>query len=283
MGKHGMANNYKLWLMLLILCVSSGTQASPEEDKLAFQNYFKQRFPQVTFDEFINGIYAVDQGVREQWESIEELPPYEISVDEGQTLMAKTLKNGNSLMDCFHSDGTGVAAKYPYFDVGRGEVITMGVAINDCFIANGELPLKYEQGPLVSIQAYLATMSRGLPIHVENPSKHPAALQAYQKGKHFYYARRGVLNFSCAHCHVDYSGKTLRGNILSPALGQVSHFPVYRSKWGNIGTLHRRFKGCLNQMAAKPFEAQSEQYRNLEYFLTYMSNGLTWNGPGVRF
>ena len=92
-----------------------------------------------------------------------------------------------------------------------------------------------------------------------------------------------MMNLSCAHCHVDYAGRSLQGNILGPGLGQVSHFPVYRSKWGNVGTLHRRIKGCLNQMAVKPFEPQSEEYRNLEYFMTYMSNGLTWNGPGVRF
>jgi sulfur-oxidizing protein SoxA len=51
---------------------------------------------------------------------------------------------------------------------------------------------------------------------------------------------------------------------------------------GTIGTLHRRFTGCNKQVRAKPFKAQGEEYRNLEYFLTYMSNGLTLNGPGAR-
>jgi sulfur-oxidizing protein SoxA len=273
----------KYWPVALILCLPVISQASPEEDRLAYQNYFKQRFPEVQFDEFINGIYAIDQGVREQWESIEELPPYEIAVDEGEALMSQPLNNGKTLASCFNGDGTGVAAKYPYFDLEKGQVVTLAVAVNSCLIENGERPLKYEQGPMASILAYLASMSRGLPINVEDPSKHPAALAAYKKGKHFYYARRGMMNLSCAHCHVDYAGRSLRGNILGPGLGQVSHFPVYRSKWGNVGTLHRRIKGCLNQMAVKPFEPQSEEYRNLEYFMTYMSNGLTWNGPGVRF
>lgn len=270
-------------MAVLIICVSGIAQAGPEQDRQAFQNYFKQRFPEVHFDEFINGIYAIDQGVREQWESIEELPPYEIAVDEGEAMMKQPFKNGQTLASCFKSDGSGLAANYPYFDVERGEVVTLALAVNDCYIKNGEKPLPYEQGPLVSVLAYLASMSRGLPINVEDPSKHPAALEAYKKGKHFYYARRGMMNLSCAHCHIDYAGKSLRGNILGPGLGQVTHFPVYRSKWGAVGTLHRRIKGCLNQMAAKPFEAQSPEYRNLEYFMTYMSNGLTWNGPGVRF
>ena len=271
------------WWLICVLCIPVIAQANPEEDRLAYQNYFLKRFPSVQFDEFINGIYAIDQGVREQWESIEELPPYEIAVDEGETLINQPLNSGKTLASCFKKDGVGAAASYPYFDVEKGQVVTLALAVNNCLIDNGEQPLPYKQGPMASILAYLASLSRGLPISVQDPSKHPAALEAYHKGKHFYYARRGKMNLSCAHCHVDYAGRSLRGNILGPGLGQISHFPVYRSKWGNVGTLHRRIGGCLNQMMAKPFEAQSEEYRNLEYFMTYMSNGLTWNGPGVRF
>jgi sulfur-oxidizing protein SoxA len=57
---------------------------------------------------------------------------------------------------------------------------------------------------------------------------------------------------------------------------------VYRSKWGELGTLHRRFGGCNKQVRAKPFKPQSEEYRNLEYFLTHMSNGIEFNGPSAR-
>jgi sulfur-oxidizing protein SoxA len=49
-----------------------------------------------------------------------------------------------------------------------------------------------------------------------------------------------------------------------------------------MGTLHRRFSGCNKQVRAKPFPAQGEEYRNLEYFMTYMNNGLELNGPGAR-
>jgi sulfur-oxidizing protein SoxA len=90
------------------------------------------------------------------------------------------------------------------------------------------------------------------------------------------------LNFSCAHCHVEGAGTLLRTELLSPALGHASGFPVYRSKWGELGTLHRRFGGCNKQVRAKPFKPQSEQYRNLEYFLTHMSNGIDFNGPSAR-
>ncbi|WP_455203720.1 sulfur oxidation c-type cytochrome SoxA [Kaarinaea lacus] len=274
---------YKYLLIIIFLFTHGASLAGPEEDRKAYQDYFKKRFPSVLFDEFINGVYAIDQGSREQWESIEELPPYEIAVDEGEVLVNKPFKNGRNIASCFKNKGIGVAANYPYFDVRKGQVITLAVDVNDCLTKNDEPTLKYAQGPMASILAYLASMSRGRPIAVEDPSFHPAALDAYKSGKQFYYARRGKLNLSCAHCHVDHSGRKLRANILGPGLGQVSHFPVYRSKWGNVGTLHRRMEGCIKQMNAKPFGPQSEEYRNLEYFMTYMSNGLTWNGPGIRF
>jgi sulfur-oxidizing protein SoxA len=49
-----------------------------------------------------------------------------------------------------------------------------------------------------------------------------------------------------------------------------------------MGTLHRRFDGCNKQVRAVPLPAQGVDYRNLEYFMTYMSNGLEFNGPGAR-
>jgi sulfur-oxidizing protein SoxA len=74
----------------------------------------------------------------------------------------------------------------------------------------------------------------------------------------------------------------VRSDILSPALGHTTGWPVYRSKWGELGTLHRRFSGCNKQVRAKDFPAQGEEYRNLEYFLTHMSNGIEFNGPSAR-
>jgi sulfur-oxidizing protein SoxA len=87
---------------------------------------------------------------------------------------------------------------------------------------------------------------------------------------------------SCADCHVFNAGNKIRADILSPALGQPSHFPAYRSKWGDLGTIQRRYVGCNTQVRAMPYDPQGEEYRDLEYFHTYMSNGLAINGPGSR-
>jgi len=274
----------KLLISLTALSIIAGVPAlsvaSPEGDKKAFQGFYMKRFPGTPFEDFANGVYSIDPVSREQWEAIEEFPPYEIPVDEGKTLFETPFKNGKTYASCFPNDGIGIRNQYPYFDTERGKVITIPLAVNECRIKNGEKPLKYKKGKMAAISSYMAYTTRGKKITTKVSGK--AATEAYEDGKQFYYARRGQLNMSCAHCHVDNSGNRIRADILSPALGHLSHFPVYRSKWGELGTVHRRFGGCNKQVRAKPFKAQSKEYRNLEYFLTYMGNGLTWNGPGAR-
>lgn len=257
------------------------TQASPEDDLKAFRGFFLERFPNVPLEEFANGVYAIDPASREQWEAIEEFPPYELAIEEGEELFNTPFKNGKTYASCFRNGGVGIKGDYPYFDADKGHVETLESAINECRTKNGEKPLGWEKGKLASISAYMAYTTRGQTIDIKIPHDQ-RAMDSYNAGKQHFYARRGQLNLACAHCHVDNSGNKIRADILSPALGHPSHFPVYRSKWGGLGTLHRRFAGCNKQVRAKPFKAQSDEYRNLEYFLTYMSNGIPWNGPGAR-
>jgi sulfur-oxidizing protein SoxA len=265
----------------LLIGASGASYASPESDRKAFQDYFKKRFPDVQYDEFINGVYAINAGAREQWMAIEEFPPYQIDIDAGKKLFETPFKNGQTYASCFPNGGIGIADQYPQFDTKRGEVITLSLALNECRVKNGEEPLPEPKGKHAALLAYMAFTTRGKKIDIKIPDD-PRALEAYERGKSFFYARRGQLNMACAHCHVDNAGNNLRANILSPAFGHPTHFPVYRSSWGDLGTLHRRFVGCNEQVRAKPFKEQSREYRDLEYFLTYMSNGLTWNGPGAR-
>lgn len=263
------------------MTLSMGAMATPEEDRIQFRDFFKERFPDVPEAEYANGVYAIDPVGRENWEAIEEFPPYEPFIDTGRDMWEAPFANGKGYADCF-PDGPAIKAKYPHWDRDKGMVITLPMALNECREANGEEPLKYKKGPINDILSYIAYESRGQATHVVIPEDDPRALAAYEDGKKFYYTRRGQLNFSCAHCHVQNAGMHLRTDTLSPALGHTTHFPVYRSKWGTVGTLHRRFSGCNKQVRAKPFAAHGEEYRNLEYFLTYMSNGLPLNGPGAR-
>lgn len=256
--------------------------AGPEQDRTNLVHHFEARFPHVKLDQYVNGVYAINPEMRSEWEQIMVFPPYLPALGEGKTLFHKKFKNGKSYASCFPHGGVGIANTYPRWDAKRGEVVTLALALNLCRKANGEKPLPYGKGKLADILAYMAQTSKGKKVHVVIPANDPGALAAYERGKEFYYARRGQLNFSCAGCHIQNAGKKLRSNTLSPMLGQATHWPTYRLKWGALGTLQRRFRGCNKKVRAKPFPFQSREYRDLQYFMTYMSNGLPEVGTTVR-
>jgi sulfur-oxidizing protein SoxA len=111
--------------------------------------------------------------------------------------------------------------------------------------------------------------------------KGKGALAAYEKGKEYYYTRNGQLNFACSSCHVANAGKFIRSDQLSMMVGQASHWPEFRGGT-DIVTLQGRFKQCEKNVRAKPKDANSEEYNDLEYYLTYMSNGLPMLTPVFR-
>lgn len=263
-------------------------QATPDQDLKEFREYFYKKFPDTPKDDFINGVYSVDPASREQWEAFEEFPSYDIYVDKGEELFNKKFANGKSFADCFPNYKKGIRQNYPYFDTNSGEVVTLEGAINKCLTDNGEEPFKWNKGKIAHVSGYLAYLSRGNKFNIKVPND-PKAMEAYNRGKKHFYAKRGQLNMACADCHYYYAGSKIRADILSPALGHPTGFPVYRNKWAGddvkgdgMGTLHRRYGGCNKQVRAKPFKSQSDEYKALEYFHTYMSNGLEVNGPSQR-
>jgi len=271
----------KLLIACFLTVMMANAYATPEQDRLALRAFFQERFPKLDLNEMINGLYAFDEGAREQWLEMEDFPPYEIAIEEGEEAFNTPFANGKTYADCFENGGIGVKQNFPYFDLETGEVITMEVAINKCRTDNGEEPLPWLVGELAQVAAYMAYTSRGNKMNVVIPDD-PRALAAYEAGKEYYYTRRGQLEFACENCHMQSAGMMLRADRLSGMLGQATHWPVYRSKWGEIGTIQKRFQECNSQVRAKPYEAQSQVYRELEYFLSYMSNGMELNGPASR-
>ena len=268
-------------LLALFAGLPAAVQATPNEDLKSFREYFMKRFPGVPLNEYQNGVYAINADSRMSWEAIEEFPPYEDALEKGEELFNTPFANGKTYSSCFKKGGKGIRQNYPYFDTNSGKVKTLEGEINECRKKNGEKPLKWKKGAIASISAYMGSTANGKKISISVPND-PRAQAAYQQGKNHFYAKRGQLNLSCANCHKDSAGSRIRGDILSPALGHPSHFPVHRLKWGGLGTMHRRFGGCNKQVRAKPFKAQSTEYAALEYFLNYMSNGIEVNAPSSR-
>jgi sulfur-oxidizing protein SoxA len=255
--------------------------ADPQADFKAFRKYFAERFSRVPLNDFVNGPYSMDAGLRKQWKAIEEFPPYEFAVEQGKQMFATPFKNGKSYADCFPNKGIGVRQMYPMFDAKSGEVITLEVAVNKCREANGEAPLDYSKDDMASVTAYMAFTSRGKPFDIKIPDD-PRAKAAYQNGEKYFYGRRGQLNFSCASCHVQSPGNRIRTEVLAPALGITAALPIYRSAWGGMGTTTRRFRTCNEQVRGVPLPGGDENYRDVEYYLSYMANGLPISGPGAR-
>ena len=90
----------KLLTATLVLGLLGGftlpAQATPQEDLKEFRSYFAKRFPDTPFNDYINGVYSIDAASREQWEDIEEFPPYELNIDKGKELLSKPYKNGKT-------------------------------------------------------------------------------------------------------------------------------------------------------------------------------------------
>jgi sulfur-oxidizing protein SoxA len=272
-------------LAALALCgmqaASATDRPDPVADAKASRNFFVKKFPNVKLEDFVNGPYALDEDMRRQWEEKEQFPPYEFSLEMGKEMFAKPFRNGKRYADCFPNQGIGIRQNYPYFDGNEGKVITLELALNHCREANGEAPLSYVDDEMAALTAYMAFTSRGKPFDIKVPDD-PRALEAYQNGKRYFYTRRGQLNFSCATCHVQNPGERMRAEILAPALGILNAMPIYRSEWGSMGTISRRFTTCNSQIRGVPLDPQDEEYRDLEYFLSYVSNGLPISGPGAR-
>jgi len=270
-----------LALAIFIQPASAADTPDPAADAKAFRDYFVKKFPKVKLEDFVNGPYSLNEDMRRQWEEKEQFPPYEFALEAGKEMFATPFRNGKTYADCFPNGGIGIRQNYPYFDEKEGKVVTLELALNRCREANGEAPYSYVKDEMASLTAYMAFTSRGKPMDIKVPND-PRALAAYEDGKRYFYTRRGQLNFSCASCHVQSPGERIRAETLAPALGIMNALPIYRSEWSGMGTTSRRLVTCNSQTRAVPLDPQSDEYRDLEYFLSYMSNGLPISGPGAR-
>jgi sulfur-oxidizing protein SoxA len=182
--------------------------------------------------------------------------PAMLWVDTGQELWdAVDGEAGKACASC-HDDAADsmadVGATFPVYYEPRGKLINIEQRINLCRTENmGAKAWKWESRELLSMTAFVRHQSRGKPVAVKIDG--PAA-PFYEKGKDFYYQRRG----------------------------QSNGFPTYRLKWQKVGSLHRRFRGCNKQVRATPYKAGSEEYVNLELYLADRGRGLLIEAPAVR-
>lgn len=208
--------------------------------------------------------------------------PAFLAVEEGEGLWsAVDGSEGKSCMTC-HADASdsmkGVRANMPKWSEAAGKPLTLEETINGCRTERmGAEAWKWESNQMLGMTAYVGLQSRGMPMTVQTDGPMASWIA---KGKDIYYTRFGQLDLSCANCHEDNYGKYIRADRLSQ--GNINGFPTYRLKWQKAGTLHRRFKGCMDQVRATPYKRGSDEFVALETYLASRGAGLSIETPAVR-
>ena len=172
----------------------------------------------------------------------------------------------------------GVRATYPKWDESMGKVATIEMEINNCRTTRmGAEPWKYTGGKMTAMNALISVQSRGMPVNVaiDGPAK-----ASWEHGKEMYYTRTGQLELSCASCHEQHYGDKIRAEYLSQ--GQINGFPAYRLKNGKLNSIHARFKGCVRDTRAETYKPGSQDFVDLELYVSSRGNGLSVTGPSVR-
>lgn len=256
------------------------TKVGPAETLKQFHSYFKEQNPNMPLEKYALGSYAFSPEMYSQYQEAIQFNPGDLTLSQGKALWTKAFANGKTYASCYPDGGKGVATHYPMYDPKTHDIVTIGTSLNACRKANGEAPLKYGSSDMIALQTYLTSLSNGMPVDVQVQG--PGATKAFEEGKAYFFMKRGQLNFSCATCHVAYAGKYLRAQIISPVQGQSAHFPTYRAAWSAVNTLQKRMQGCDKKVGAIPQPLESADYKRLEYFMSYLSNGIKINVPGYR-
>ena len=239
-----------------------GTSPYSVEGRRSGYTYLSEEHRQLQDDVFGNpGMLWVERG-RELWDQ-----------PQGDSQRACASCHGDVATSL-----RGVRTRYPQFDLRTEKLINLEQRINRCRTEQLRAEAyPYESEALLALSAFVSFQSRGMPLSVD--IKGPAA-PFFEAGKAFFMRRRGQLDMACSHCHDEYAGQRLRGEVVSQ--GQTNGFPVYRLSWQTLGSTHRMFAWCNTAIRAQPLAHGAEDYVNLELYMAWRGRGLPVETPGVR-
>jgi len=206
--------------------------------------------------------------------------PGMLFVQLGQQLWSKPAGAANkACADCHAvADMKGVAVRYPAMPKDGDKPIDLEGRIRHCRTVHQQAePLAPESRELLSLAAFVANQSRGLPIA---PSDDPRLTPFREQGAAIYQRRQGQLNLSCAICHDDNAGKKLAGVTIPEA--HPTGYPLYRLEWQALGSLKRRLRNCLIGIRAEAYAYDAVEYVALEIYLMDRARGMVFEAPGVR-
>lgn len=255
-------------LVAAALVAAPLAMAAHEAVRSELATRLQSQLPGIAPADFALGAAAFDEELRTQAES--HAQEVAAVIEAGRKLWTAKFRDGRTLATCFPNGGRRVAAGYPLYDARLKKVVTLDMAINQCRKTHNE-PLYEATDPqtMGAVIAYLRSLANGQKMAVRVPA---AAEARFEQGRRLYFTRMGQRNFACASCHVQGAGKRYADTPLSPVVGQATHWPLVRD--GNAVIAQARMRECLELMGAAPFAAGSDELNDLEFFVSYLSNGL---------
>jgi sulfur-oxidizing protein SoxA len=268
------------WLLTALVAsvmAAPRAQTLPEQDRQAIIQSIKQRFPGTSPADWVMGAEGLTATPGEVVTAIpftaENATNSADILAIGRKIWERKFKNGKSMAACFPNVGKRVAATYPQYDAKSKQVITLEGAINRCLQLHREPEIEYANHAIMGpLSAYLRSLSDGQKLAVRVATE--AARDRFDAGRTLFRRRIGQLNYACASCHLQHAGGLYGKSGLSPAVGQAANWPRLEPG-GKVRTLQMQFQLCMARSRAEPFALGSDELNNLEYYLTFLSNGLT--------
>ena len=264
--------------VLGVALAAAAAVASPGAARTQIVERLERQLPGLAPAALAWGSAAFDDALRAQVE--QNAAAARPVIEDGARLWKRKFRDGRSLASCFPNGGRWVAVAYPQYHSRLKLVVTLEMAINQCLKSHHEALLDAaDPRTMGAVTAYLRSLSDGRKIAVRVPAR---AQASFELGQRLYFSRLGQRNFACASCHLQGAGKRYGDTPLSAAVGQATHWPLIRD--GLAVSLQSQIRECLERMGAAPFPVGSEELNDLEYFLTYLSNGLpiranAWRPP----
>jgi sulfur-oxidizing protein SoxA len=208
-------------------------------------------------------------------------------IDAGSAAFAQAGNNGRSCASC-HSpqarepvDLSVAASRYPRFDEGMGRVIGLEEQVNSCRerrMASEPFPLGSRSMNLLA--GYLKYLGRGNTINIDIGK---AGAEAFERGRASFERKAGQLNFSCSDCHEWPGSDWLRAQRIPKLDQSAGEWPKHYIAVHDLGliSLRQRIQHCQIVNRTYPLPLHSQEYLDLEYYLTRLANGSSILAPTV--
>ena len=275
-----MSGHFDFRLAVLLACVwAIAAQAqqplTPEQERANLIQALQKKLPGTGLAEWVLGYEGVSNVAAEKVTAI----PFNAdnatnSADIlaiGKKFWDRKFANSKTFSHCFPNAGKRVAVNYPQIDAKTKNVITLETAINRCLLLHDEKPLDpADRATLGPLSAYLKSLSDGQRLAVRVTGQ--TARDKFESGRQLFARRLGPMDAACSSCHVLGAGKLYGDKGLSPAIGLTANWPRLEPG-GAVLTLHHQFQRCMTRVGAEPFAVGGDEFNNLEFYLSYLSNG----------